>query len=163
MTHFFGITGLSGSGKTVLVENIVHILSSKGYKTGVIKHTHHHVETDKKGSDTWKHQQAGAETVVLAGKDRITVFKKEKVVSPVDLAPLFSDMDLVLVEGFKRSAIKKIEVVRAAISDTPVCLDDPFVLAIVTDLQKFETNLRVFSMTDYENITGFIINHTLNS
>ena len=66
--------------------------------------------------------------------------------------------DLVLVEGFKRQPIPKLEVHRAAAGTPALFVEDPSVVALATDV-AVQTSLPVFGLSDYEPIAGFIMQH----
>ncbi|WP_193394275.1 molybdopterin-guanine dinucleotide biosynthesis protein B [Aquitalea magnusonii] len=65
--YVLGVAGYSGSGKTTLLEKIIPLLLAAGVDVAVIKHTHHDVDWDQPGKDSWRHRQAGARQVLLAG------------------------------------------------------------------------------------------------
>ncbi|MHA2391273.1 MAG: molybdopterin-guanine dinucleotide biosynthesis protein B [Promethearchaeota archaeon] len=100
------VLGVSGSGKTTFIEQIVRTLSSEGYKVGTIKHVHHKgFSMDTEGKDTWKHSRAGAEVVVCVSPNEIAKIKR-KTQSEDDLKKAFDafkdeDLDLLIVEGFR--------------------------------------------------------------
>ena len=64
-----------------------------------------------------------------------------------ELAPLFPEADLILLEGFKHSPWPKIEILRSAVSREPVC-DPAAVLALVTDTDLRPAGVPVFSPDD---------------
>ena len=60
MQPIISFVGHSNSGKTTLIEQIVRILSRKGYRVGVLKHTHGAIKADKRETDTDRFRLAGA-------------------------------------------------------------------------------------------------------
>lgn len=111
-TPIVTIVGKSGTGKTTLIEKLLKELKNRNYKVATIKHTHS-FEMDKPGKDTWRHAQAGADTVIISGHDKIAMIKKTEQEWELDkLMRLSPDVDLFLVEGFKHSNKPKIEVFR---------------------------------------------------
>ena len=62
-------TGYSGSGKTTLLEKLITRLSADGVDLAVIKHTHHDIDPDTPGRDSWRHRQAGARQQRPQGED----------------------------------------------------------------------------------------------
>lgn len=108
------IVGKSNSGKTTLVEKIIHILKKRGYKVGAIKHDAHQFEIDHRGKDSWKMAQAGADTVVIASNEKMAMVKRlDFEVNIEDMVNrLFDDVDIVITEGYKRQNKPKIEVIR---------------------------------------------------
>ena len=54
----FGFAGYSGSGKTTLIERVLPGLIAHGLRVSVIKHTHHDVDLDRPGKDSYRHRRA---------------------------------------------------------------------------------------------------------
>ncbi len=111
-----GFVGRSGCGKTTLLEQVLRELLRRGYRVALVKHTHHRdLETDLPGTDSRRFWDAGAAQVALLAPDRLVVTRRHIEEPPLEavLAQL-GDVDLVLVEGYKRGSLPKIEVVRAA-------------------------------------------------
>jgi len=89
--------GKSDSGKTTLIEKLIAEIKSRCYRVGVIKHTAHGFDMDQPGKDSWRHQKAGADTVLLAAPDSLAMIKKQASAPLDDLLTYFEGMDLVLV------------------------------------------------------------------
>ena len=70
------VAASSGSGKTTLIEKIVAILKARGLRVAVMKHASAGYDLDKQGKDSWRFQQAGADTVLLIGPTSMAVMKK---------------------------------------------------------------------------------------
>ena len=66
----FGFVAPSGTGKTTLLSKLIPLLKAKGLRIAVIKHSHHNVDIDKPGKDTYVLRQAGANQTLLASKRR---------------------------------------------------------------------------------------------
>ena len=66
--------GPSGVGKTTLVERLVPALAERGLRVATVKHAPHGFDADRAGSDSWRHQRAGADSVLLAGPDSAVLF-----------------------------------------------------------------------------------------
>ncbi|NOR39291.1 MAG: molybdopterin-guanine dinucleotide biosynthesis protein B [Candidatus Thorarchaeota archaeon] len=100
----FAISGLSGTGKTTLLERLIHELVKKGYSIATLKSTQEDV-SEPEGTDTWRHQRVGAKTTVLLGPQSTTIRHGRRMT----LRGIFadSDFDFLLVEGMKRSNIPK--------------------------------------------------------
>jgi len=98
------IVGKSNSGKTVLVEKLIKELKKRGFRIGIIKHAHHGFTLDKKGKDSWRHKEAGADTVVVLSPNMLTMVKDHEDESIDAHKKYFMDMDLVITEGFKRDS-----------------------------------------------------------
>jgi molybdopterin-guanine dinucleotide biosynthesis protein len=104
--------GFSGSGKTTLIEQLVQRLTAKGYKVGVIKHHHEQRDTgiDVGGKDTWRYRQSGAAITALVAPDGMTLFLPQENLTAEEAVERLTrqlPVDLILVEGFKRSSLPK--------------------------------------------------------
>ncbi|RLB99982.1 MAG: molybdopterin-guanine dinucleotide biosynthesis protein B [Deltaproteobacteria bacterium] len=133
MTQMIAVVGKSKSGKTRLIEKLIPELKKRGYRIGSVKHAHHGFEIDKKGKDSYRHRAAGADVVVVASPDEIAMVKKINTDSLDNLGIFFADMDLVLVEGYKRTQHPKIEVFDQRSHKAPLGLNKEELVAIVTD------------------------------
>lgn len=134
-----GFCAYSGTGKTTLLTRLIPILKAQGLRLAVIKHTHHVIDVDKPGKDSYRMREAGAEQVILASRQRLIVMRE--LSEPHDEALLADALatipagsaDVVLVEGFKHEAFPRIEVHRAALGNPLLFPHDPHILAIATD------------------------------
>jgi len=155
MTAVVSIVGRSRSGKTTLIEKLIPELKRRGYRIGTIKHSHHTFEIDQSGKDSWRHREAGADTVVVALPGRIALVKNEQDSTLDSLLDYFSDMDLVITEGYKKGDKPKIEVVRGARNPEPLCRDDPRLMAVVTDVD-LQLELPVFGLEAVKELADFL-------
>ena len=140
------VVGVHNSGKTTLIEKLIPILKARGLGVGTIKHTcHEGFEIDVAGTDTFRHRSAGSEAVAISSGTK-TVFVREfkSELTLEKLLELYESQDLVLVEGFKKSALPKIEVFRKELGKDPVALQDPCLLAVYSD-DVVEAGVPVFS------------------
>lgn len=124
------VIGHKGSGKTTFLRKLIPALVARGYRVGTAKHVGPEVEPDTPGKDTQLHREAGAERVLLYSDLHGALFWDHDGV-PVDeyITRFMTDLDLVLLEGFKGSDYPKIEVFRVG---EPLAGRIP-VLAVVTD------------------------------
>jgi len=120
MAVTLSIVGTSGSGKTTLITRIIPLLQQKGFRVGVIKHTAHGFSMDHEGKDSWKHQQAGADAVMVASETAYALVKKVTPVRLEELEGQMADLDLIITEGYKGSARPKIEVHRRETGKAPL-------------------------------------------
>jgi len=152
------VAARSQSGKTTLIEKIVTILKKQGLNVAVVKHASAGFDIDQPGKDSWRFQQAGADTVVLVGPDRIALMKRVgHEPDPEDIVSLTNDADIVLREGFKESGQHKIEVFRHGVSgERPLCMSDPSYLALVSD-RSFPVSIPQFDLNNAEGIASFIL------
>ncbi|MCI8649947.1 MAG: molybdopterin-guanine dinucleotide biosynthesis protein B [Anaerotruncus sp.] len=133
MSCILAISGVKNSGKTTVMSALIRELRQRGLRVGAIKHDGHGFEGDRPDTDSWRHKQAGAELSAVFSGERLSLVMDTRDASVEWLLPFCTQLDLVLLEGFKDSGYPKIEVVRGAVSDKPVC-DRKNLLAVVSDL-----------------------------
>lgn len=157
--YVLGVAGYSGSGKTTLLEKVIPLLCAAGVDVAVIKHTHHDVDWDQPGKDSWRHREAGARQVLLAGARRRLLVETMPQGNDAPLASHVAALrpcDLVLAEGFKHEPVPRLEVYDPALGHAPLCQHDPLVLAVVTDAD-IATDLPRFRRDDAAGVARFII------
>lgn len=103
----FAISGYKNSGKTTMVTRVIPELMKKGYKVAVIKHDGHDFESDVPGTDSWRHQKAGAYGTAVFSKNRILITKECSNPSETELMAAFPEADIILIEGLKHSSYPK--------------------------------------------------------
>ncbi len=155
-TRLISIVGRKSAGKTTLANALGHEFVRRGKRVMAIKHEHDGVEIDRPGSDSWRHRkEGGAERVLLTGPGGRVLFEDaQDLYDPVALARQYlQSADMVLVEGFKRAPIPKVEIWRRQIGEPPLYNPaDPLHShwkAIVTDDDKLKvTTCRVLRFRD---------------
>jgi len=101
----------SNVGKTFLMEGLIKELKFRGLSIATIKHDVHDFDIDKEEKDTYKHRQAGSEKVIISSKKRMAIIEEVKEeYKLIDLISLCLDKDVILVEGYKNSNLRRIEV-----------------------------------------------------
>ena len=144
MIPMVSIVGYSNSGKTTFITKLIPRLKQKGYKVGTIKHNAHKFEIDKPGKDSWRHKEAGAETVILSSQEKVAMIKKvEEEILVEELVEKYIDsrLDLVIVEGYKTGSTPKIEIFRPDLYDQPALAKDKLLTRIVNKEEKEEAEL----------------------
>jgi len=151
------IVGFSGSGKTTVTVGLIEALKKRGFFVGTIKHDVHGFEMDLPGKDSWRHKQAGASTTVVSSPLKIgIVMDVDHDHHPLELLPFLYKMDIVLIEGFKRADLPRIEVFRKDNRKAPACRDDKNLLAVVSDI-ALNWDVPCFNLDDYNGIADFLI------
>ncbi|MDV7338374.1 molybdopterin-guanine dinucleotide biosynthesis protein B [Terasakiella sp. A23] len=162
MKQIFGIVGKSGSGKTTLLEKLIPALRAHGLTISTIKHTHHQFDMDKPGKDSFRQREAGAGEVMLASSHRWALLHENNGADEPEIEELLthmSDVDLVLVEGFKFHKHPKLEVHRPAHGRPPLWPNDDTILAIASDEQIDCGGRNLIDLNDVEAIADLIISH----
>ncbi len=151
------IIAKSGTGKTTFISKLIPELKRLGVRVGVLKHHSHPTPFDTPGKDTFRMTQAGAEIVVGVSAVQTAVFLQHLGSDDLDaiIARFLSDMDLVLIEGYKRGDYPKIEVHRAARSQTLLCTPDELLL-LATDA-AFDLPVPQFHLNDVERIASWLV------
>jgi molybdopterin-guanine dinucleotide biosynthesis adapter protein len=131
-----GFAGWSGAGKTTLIVKLIPELNRRGFSVSTIKHAHHNFDLDQPGKDSYEHRAAGAEEVLVVSANRIALMRELRGApepSLAELLRLLKIVDLVLVEGFKRDPLPKIEVFRVANGKPPLYPGDANIVALISD------------------------------
>ena len=154
-----GLAGWSGAGKTTLLARVIPHLLGRGLKVSVIKHAHHDFDVDIPGKDSWVHRRAGATEVLVSSSQRWALMHELRGANEPRLPELLAKMspvDLVVIEGFKREPLRKIEVHRAANGKPLLFPDDPGVVGIATDV-AVETTLPTAHLDDVEAVATMLL------
>ncbi len=154
-----GFAGWSGSGKTTLVERVIGLLEARGLVVSLIKHAHHEADVDYPGKDSYRHRHAGCREVLLTSMNRWALMHELRGRPEMTLDQALEQLspcDLVLVEGFKRAPIAKIEIWRAEIGKPLLFPDDPHIIAIASD-SRLETDLPQIDINDPAAVAEFIL------
>ena len=149
------IVGRKEAGKTTVLVALAAELTRRGVRVMTIKHGAHPADMDRPGKDTWRHWHEGrAERVLLeAPGQRVLLQRDPDPADPMSLARRYLDSaDAVLVEGFTRAPLPKIEVFRRAAAERPIFapgnLDADHWVAMLTDDPGFRAPFLVLRFTD---------------
>ena len=162
MIPVLAISAWSGTGKTTLLKKLIPALCARGIHPGLIKHTHHNMDVDKPGKDSYELRKAGAAQTMVASRQRWALMTETPDEAPLDLAYLVSRMDhstldLVLVEGFKHEAVAKILLFRSdAGHDVSELTLDEHVIAVASDV-ALDVEVPVLDGSDEDRIAEFIV------
>ena len=161
MSKIIGITGWKDVGKTYYASLIIKLLVKRGYQVGSIKHAHHDFDIDKPGTDSFKHREAGSNQVIISSSKRwakITENNNENEKSLDELIQELQNVDVIVVEGFKKDNHPKIEILSKDLKNRNK--ETKNVIAIVSDDLK-DTITPVYKENDIENLVEFIIKKIL--
>lgn len=165
MPLILSIVSKKGSGKTTLIEKLIPELKNRGYRVGTIKHDTHGFEIDREGKDTWRHKQAGAQTVVISSPWKISVIKDVDQEMDLDriVEKFFSDMDVVITEGYKWAQKTQIEVFRSAAHQRALYTkEQPHpLLAVMSDVD-IDLGVPRFHIDDIRGLADFVEANLLN-
>ena len=161
MIKVIGICGWKNVGKTFYASLIIKSLVERGYKVGSIKHAHHDFDIDKQGTDSFMHRNAGSSEVIISSSKRwakINENNNENEKSLNELIQELHNVDIIVVEGFKKDNHPKIEILSKDLKNRNKETNN--IIAIVSDDLK-DTITPVFKENDIENLVEFIIKKIL--
>ena len=98
--------------------------------------------------------------MLISSPDKMALVKKHAVSPPIAelLATYFTDVDIVLTEGFKKGSLPKIELHRRERSATLICRGaehDPTLMAVASD-EPLELDVPVLDLNDAGTVADFI-------
>jgi len=153
LVHFIGA---SGSGKTTLLEKVIRRLKERGHRIAAIKHSHHRVELDRPGKDSWRFAQAGADIVTVAAPDRLATFERTERQPGIEnlVKSLAGRVDFILAEGFRSEAGAIVLVEgKDRLFDAPPVEE---CLAVVSESGAAEGPVPCFSPNDIEGLVALL-------
>ncbi|HAT2611281.1 TPA: molybdopterin-guanine dinucleotide biosynthesis protein B [Kluyvera intermedia] len=162
MIPALAIAAWSGTGKTTLLKKLIPALCEQGIRPGLIKHTHHNMDIDKPGKDSYELRKAGAAQTIVASSQRWALMTETPDEPELNLAYLMSRMDasrldMVLVEGFKHEVVAKILLFRQDCGHSEEELTiDKHVIAIASDV-PLTVDVPLLDINDIPQITAFIM------
>ena len=146
----------SNSGKTTFITNLIKLFKQDNYKVAIIKDTFHKVEIDKKGKDSYKFFETGADSVVINSANELVVRKRLEKKFPVKYIKdkFLDEMDIILLEGHKTGNFTKIELIKDEQKDF-LFENDPNIIAVVSN-KNLECSVPLFKHNEYKKIYEFI-------
>ncbi len=133
-----GFAAYSGTGKTTLLTQLIPIFKQNSLRIGLIKHSHHNIQIDQPGKDSYRLREAGASPVMLVSSHRRAIITEFSEIKEPDLDEQLrafdqSGLDIILVEGFKAERFPKIELHRLALGKPLLYQADPDIIAVASD------------------------------
>lgn len=151
------VASCSNTGKTVLIEGLIKELKKRGKSVATIKHDVHGFDIDKEGKDTWRHRKAGAEAVIISSKKRMALIREVEEEIPLEeLIDQVKDFDFIIIEGYKKSPYKKLEVFREGVSKEIITPKEKLI-GIASDAPLSLEEVKVVNLNDYEEIADLVM------
>ena len=158
-----GFCAYSGTGKTTLLKQLIPELNRRGLRLAVIKHAHHNFDVDIPGKDSYEMRKAGAKQMLVASHVRWALMTEEALDSGPRLPHLLKQIvadkvDIVLVEGFKKLALPKIELHRASHGKPFIHTHDDNIVAIACcDETQTPRELTRLDLNNVGQIADFVV------
>ena len=156
-----GVVGWKNTGKTTLIEKLVLEFNSRNLTVSTIKHSHHNFSVDRQGTDSFRHFNAGTKETILASEQKWIKFSRQTSDSKPNLPYLIEQIipvDIVIVEGFKASDHKKVEVVDSIGDRKPLYETDKNICGLVINKHQIQnTVLPQFQRDEVQEICDFIV------
>jgi len=162
MIPLLAVAAWSGTGKTTLLKKLIPALCARGVRPGLIKHTHHDMDVDTPGKDSYELRKAGAAQTLVASNQRWALMTETPDENELDLGWLVSRMDatkldLVLVEGFKHEPLPKILLWREDCGhDINELTIDEHAIAVASDV-TLALKVPVLDLNDIEEVAEFVL------
>lgn len=158
--RIIGLAGWSGSGKTTLLTKLIPRFTARGKRVSTLKHAHHNFDVDRPGKDSFEHRSAGAtEVLVVSGNRWALMHELRGAPEPAlpDLLAKLSNVDLVLIEGFKRESFPKLEIHRAVNGKPLLHPDDSWIVAVASDTSLPQSQVPVVDLNDIDGIADLLL------
>lgn len=155
----FSLVGICAE-KSELVRRLVAELVGRGLRVSTIKRVSDAVDLERSGSGTWKHREAGATDVMVASASRFALLHEmppgttEPEVD--DLLAHMTQVDLVLLDGFRRSSYPKMEVVPAGQHAAVLAPNDAMILAITAEA-PVAAHVPCLALSDIGALADFVL------
>jgi molybdopterin-guanine dinucleotide biosynthesis protein B len=158
--RIIGLAGWSGSGKTTLLAKVIPLIVARGKRVSTLKHAHHGFDLDQPGKDSHAHREAGASEVLISSAKRWALMHELRDAPEPQLRELItrlSPVDLVIVEGYKRERIPKLEIYRAEIGKPLLHLEDDWIVAIASDAALPDASVPVVDLNAIDKIADILL------
>ena len=155
-----GVVGWKNTGKTTLIEKMINEFNKRNLTVSTIKHSHHNISVDKHGTDSFRHFDAGTKETILASEQKWIKFSRQLSDPKIYLTYLIEQIipvDIIIVEGFKASDHKKVEVVDSMSERKPLYETDRTICGLIINQHKIQNvELPQFERDEVQEICDFI-------
>ncbi|WP_326906682.1 molybdopterin-guanine dinucleotide biosynthesis protein B [Sedimentibacter sp. MB31-C6] len=153
----FSVIGISQSGKTTTIENIIKELKKRNYSVGSVKEIHFEdFKMDIEGTNTHRHKIAGSQLVTARGAYETDILFQSKL-SINDILS-FYNYDFVILEGVRDTCAPKIvtahdvEGIKNRFDDTAFAISG----RISNNIDKYEDIPVINSITQIKELVDLI-------
>jgi len=155
-----GFAAFSGTGKTTLLKQLIKELSQTK-NIGLIKQSHHDIDIDVPGKDSFELRKAGASQTLITSPYRSALIKEYKDNHEPDLINIINQLDIksldiIFIEGFKHECFTKIELHRQTLEKPYLYSNDENIIAIATDDKKSSHTITTLDLNNTTEILNYI-------
>lgn len=160
-----GFAAYSGSGKTTLMRKLIPCLITRGLQAAVVKHAHHDFDIDYPGKDSYELRKAGANQVLVGSAQRWAMVVETGAGHEPDLSDFLArldltEIDIILVEGFRDVAFPKIEIHRKVLGRRMFYPGDEYVIALASDdLDAHQGAITTVPLDPVDALADFIVTY----
>tara|TARA_B100002051_G_C16213292_1_gene382152 strand:- start:32 stop:514 length:483 start_codon:yes stop_codon:yes gene_type:complete len=154
-----GIIGWKNSGKTFYASKIIKKLKSNNYRVASIKHAHHEFDIDHQNTDSFIHRKSGSSQVIISSSKRwakICELDGENEKKLDELISELSEVDIVIIEGYKNENHPKIEIIIEK-ENKHLFQNIKNVKALISDI-PLDSDIKQFKKNEIDKIVNYILN-----
>jgi len=149
-------TGPSGSGKTTLVEKVAKVMIETKEVAIIKNDPKDKAIFDVEGKDSYKFSQTGAE-VVVTSTTRTTYFsQRQKELD--EIIEMFSNFDILLVEGLKTLPLPRIAIFRNKIDESYLVCSEAIAIDNTIDINSYNipNSIDILDLNNTSQIISWI-------
>lgn len=153
------VVGRHNSGKTTFLVALLPILVARGLRVGYLKHAHAGFELDVPGKDSYRARRTGVVQTIVTGGGQTVVIDDAGEAGVHEVIDRYAreDLDLIVIEGFKREPLPKLEIARDAVAKGELmCGDDPLLIGIVADFDPPRRDVPCFGLGDHAAVADLV-------
>ncbi len=141
------------AGKTTAVENLVSEFKRRGLRVGTIKQIHEmNFSMDKRGKDSWRHAEAGADIVIAASPVEAVAIKRINGLNRYREAMALlagQELDILIIEGHPGVDMPLLYAAR----DDSICESKPIDKNAVAIVSLSPENFKAMNLPVYHMIS----------
>lgn len=149
-------TGPSGSGKTTLVEKVAKVMIETKEVAIIKNDPKDKAIFDVEGKDSYKFSQTGAE-VIVTSTTRTTYFsQRQKELD--EIIEMFSNFDILLVEGLKTLPLPRIAIFRNKIDESYLICSEAIAIDNTIDINSYNipNSIDILDLNNTSQIISWI-------
>ena len=149
-------TGPSGSGKTTLVEKVAKVMIETKEVAIIKNDPKDKAIFDVEGKDSYKFSQTGAE-VIVTSTTRTTYFsQRQKELD--EIIEMFSNFDILLVEGLKTLPLPRIAIFRNKIDENYLVCSEAIAIDNTIDINSYNipNSIDILDLNNTSQIISWI-------